>query len=105
MKIDKIKLDKMVKVLMKYFECDIDGKDVFLAINGCDTDKVVDELNIILEEWSMTTKEDIDNRVSILRLEIETLQIKFTDAFNNVLYKLDNLEEEVNKLWNLTNKK
>ena len=55
MKIDKIKLDKIIEVLMDYMEYDIEGSsftgfDITPSIHDDDIDKVIDELNKILEE-------------------------------------------------------
>ena len=55
MKIDKIKLDKMMQVLMDHMEYDIEGSsftgfDITPSIHDDDIDKVIDELNNIMEE-------------------------------------------------------
>jgi len=55
MKIDKTKLDRIVETLGDYFEYEIEGNstygfDVTTTINKDDTDKVIAELNKVLEE-------------------------------------------------------
>ena len=55
MKIDRDKLDKIINTLGDYFEYEIEGNstygfDVTTTINKDDTDKVIAELNKVLEE-------------------------------------------------------